>query len=178
MTARAVGWFCTFPEVSQPKTEGLVAIMELFTHWNAIPLFCHVHWPVFFCLIYLKLCITYSICRENLLCGPIYFSTRREKRSKSIVQSLQVSTWQLTPWRVHHSKWTWALEELCSHMKPMLDFQCICLLIPHLRFETFHNHCEDALMSEQNRLTLEAKDLLIIRILKIAWCLFATWIPL
>lgn len=44
-------------------------------------------------------------------------------------------------------------------MKPMQDFQCVCLLISHLHFETFNNHCEDAVMSEQKRLmSLKAKE--------------------
>lgn len=99
VTAGSVGW-SSLPEISWPKTEGLVFIPELFTHSNTIPLSCHVYWPllvIFFCLVYLKQHTTYSIFRGNLHCGPICFSTRREKRSKSTVQSLQVSTWHLTP---------------------------------------------------------------------------------
>lgn len=43
-------------------------------------------------------------------------------------------------------------------MKPMQDFQWIWLQIPHLHFETSHNHCGDVLMSGQKGLkSLEAK---------------------
>lgn len=75
------------------------------------------------------------------------------------MQSLQVSTWQVTPWEVHHSKWTWPWKEQCNRIKPMQDFQCICLLIPHLHFEISHNLSGDVLMSGQNGLkSLEAKE--------------------
>lgn len=44
-------------------------------------------------------------------------------------------------------------------MKPVQDFQCICLLIPHLHLETSYNHCGDVFMSGQNGLkSLKAKE--------------------
>lgn len=151
----------SLPEVSWAKREGLVVITEHFTHSNAVPLFCHVYWPLLVILLpgLLKIHTPYSIFRGNLPCGPICFSTRREKRSKSTVQNPQVSTWQMTPWGVHHSKWTQPWEEQCNHMKPVQDFQCISLLIPSLHSETCHNLCGDVLISGQNRLkSLDAKE--------------------
>lgn len=127
-----LGWSSPLPEVSRPKREGLIVTTE-----HAIPLFCCVLWPLFFCLIYSKLCTTYLIFRGNLLCGPICFSIKREKRSKSIVQSPQVSPRELTQGRVHCSKLAWTWEEECNCVKSMQDFHCICLLISHSYFESF-----------------------------------------
>lgn len=150
--------------------------------WTGSPLKCHpiimLHSLVSFLLAILFTASSFSIFRGNLLCGPIYFSTRREKKSKNIVQSPQVSTQQFTLWWIHRSEWTQACEEECNHTKSIWDFQCMCLLIPNLHFEAFHNHYEAVLMSGQNRLMLlEGNEDTYYSCLKIIQCLFTTSTP-
>lgn len=92
-TARSLGPCCPFLRSCGPREVKSYSLLkfyptEILSHYFA----ASFHW-----LIYLKL-LHIQFFRGNLLCGPIYFSTRREKRSKSTVQSPQVSTQQFTPW--------------------------------------------------------------------------------
>lgn len=94
VTAESVGGGGSlFLRFHGPREEDWLSLLNILPiqmpfHYSAI--FIDHYWgflPIFFILIF----------RGNLHCGPICFSTRREKRSKSTVQSPQVSTWQVTP---------------------------------------------------------------------------------